>query len=126
MASHSVGMMSAMETKAGGLRLGWIFGPAQVIGIRVSTSGNSNAPDGRDHWPYCYSAVVAGCGIGAGQQYGESDQTASSPKDKPVHPNDLLATVYYALGIDPDTTIYNHLNQPRELVKGKPVTGLWA
>lgn len=100
------------------------FGRSPRIG--VSTSGNSNAPDGRDHWPYCYSAVVAGCGIGAGQQYGESDQTASSPKDKPVHPNDLLATVYYALGIDPDTTIYNHLNQPRELVKGKPVTGLWS
>lgn len=100
------------------------FGRSPRIG--VSTSGNANAPDGRDHWPYCYSAVVAGCGIGAGQQYGESDQTASSPKDKPVHPNDLLATVYYALGIDPDTTIYNHLNQPRELVKGKPVTGLWA
>ena len=100
------------------------FGRSPRIG--VSTSGNSNAPDGRDHWPYCYSAIVAGCGIGAGQQYGESDQTASSPKDKPVHPNDLLATVYYALGIDPDTTIYNHLNQPRELVKGKPVTGLWA
>lgn len=100
------------------------FGRSPRIG--VSTSGNSNAPDGRDHWPYCYSAIVAGCGIGAGQQYGESDQTASSPKDKPVHPNDLLATVYYALGIDPDTTIYNHLNQPRELVKGKPVTGLWS
>ena len=45
---------------------------------------------------------------------------------KPVHPNDLLATVYYALGIDPDTTIYNHLNQPRELVKAKAVTKLFA
>jgi len=51
-------------------------------------------------------------------QYGESDATASSPKEKPVHPNDLLATVYYALGIDPDMEIRNHLNQPRELVKG--------
>ena len=37
------------------------FGRSPRIG--VSTSGNSNAPDGRDHWPYCYSAVVAGCGI---------------------------------------------------------------
>jgi hypothetical protein len=100
------------------------FGRSPRIG--VSTSGNSNAPDGRDHWPYCYSAVVAGCGIAAGAQYGESDPTASSPKEKPVHPNDLLASVYYALGIDPDTEIRNHLNQPRELVKGKPVTELWA
>jgi hypothetical protein len=100
------------------------FGRSPRIG--VSTSGNSNAPDGRDHWPYCYSAVVAGCGIGAGQQYGESDQTASSPKEKPVHPNDLLATIYYALGIDPDMEVLNHLKQPRELVKGKIVADLWA
>jgi hypothetical protein len=100
------------------------FGRSPRMG--VSTSGNSNAPDGRDHWPYCYSGIVAGCGISAGAQYGESDQTASSPKDKPVHPNDLLATVYYALGIDPDMQVLNSLNQPRELVKGKPVVGLWS
>jgi uncharacterized protein (DUF1501 family) len=100
------------------------FGRSPRIG--VSTSGNSNAPDGRDHWPYCYSAVVAGCGIARGAQYGESDDTGSSPKSKPVHPNDLLATTYYALGIDPDMIVLNHLNQPRELVKGKIVTDLWS
>ena len=100
------------------------FGRSPKIG--VSTSGNSNAPDGRDHWPYCYSAVVAGAGIARGVQYGESDATASSPKEKPVHPNDLLATVYYALGVDPDMEIRNHLNQPRELVKGKIVTDLFG
>ena len=100
------------------------FGRSPRMG--VSTSGNTNSPDGRDHWPYCYSAVVAGCGIGRGMQYGESDKTASSPKEKPVHPNDLLATIYYALGIDPDMEIRNHLNQPRELVKGKIITDLWS
>jgi hypothetical protein len=100
------------------------FGRAPRIG--VSTSGNTNAPDGRDHWPYCYSAIVAGCGVGAGMQYGESDGTASSPKDKPVHPNDLLATIYYTLGIDPDMEVLNHLKQPRELVKGKIVRDLWT
>ncbi|MBY0502833.1 MAG: DUF1501 domain-containing protein [Bryobacteraceae bacterium] len=100
------------------------FGRSPKIG--VSTSGNSNAPDGRDHWPYCYSAVVAGAGIARGVQYGESDATASSPKEKPVHPNDLLATVYYALGVDPDMEIRNHLNQPRELVKGKIVSDLFG
>jgi hypothetical protein len=100
------------------------FGRSPRLG--VSTSGNSNAPDGRDHWPYCYSAVVAGAGIARGMQYGESDATASSPKEKPVHPADLLATVYFALGIDPDMEVRNHLNQPRELVKGTPVLGLWS
>src|SRR6266568_2195502 len=100
------------------------FGRSPRLG--VSTSGNSNSPDGRDHWPYCYSAVVAGAGIARGMQYGESDATASSPKEKPVHPADLLATVYFALGIDPNMEIRNHLNQPRELVKGTPVMGLWS
>jgi uncharacterized protein (DUF1501 family) len=100
------------------------FGRSPRMG--VSTSGNTNSPDGRDHWPYCYSAVVAGCGIAQGAQYGESDQTGSSPKDKPVHPNDLLATIYYALGIDPEMEVLNHLKQPRELVKGKIVTDLWG
>ncbi len=100
------------------------FGRSPRMG--VSTSGNSNSPDGRDHWPYCYSAVIAGAGIGRGVQYGESDATASSPKEKPVHPTDLLATIYYALGIDPEMEIRNHLNQPRELVKGKIVADLFA
>src|SRR5436853_1392498 len=49
------------------------FGRSPRLG--VSTSGNSNAPDGRDHWPYCYSAVVAGAGISRARQYGESDAT---------------------------------------------------
>lgn len=100
------------------------FGRSPRMG--VSTSGNTNSPDGRDHWPYCYTALVAGAGIARGSVYGESDATGSAPKEKPVHPNDLLATVYYALGIDPTMEIFNHLNQPRELVKGEPVHGLWS
>ena len=99
------------------------FGRSPRLG--VSTSGNTNSPDGRDHWPYCYTAMVAGAGIPGGRLYGESDATASSPKDKPVHPNDLLATIYYALGVDPNQEIHNHLNQPRDLVKGKPLQDLW-
>ena len=45
----------------------------------VSTSGNNNEDDGRDHWPYCYTAVVAGAGIRRGHVHGRSDQTASAP-----------------------------------------------
>ena len=100
------------------------FGRSPRLGI--STSGNTNAPDGRDHWPYCYTAMVAGAGVSRGQLYGESDETGSSPREKPVHPNDLLATVYFTLGIDPDMEILNHLGQPRELVKGTPLTDLWS
>ncbi len=92
----------------------------------VSTSGNGNSADGRDHWPYCYTSVVAGAGIKRGYVHGKSDATASAPAADPVHPSELLATIYHAFGIDPETIVYNHLNQPRELVKAKAVTQLFA
>ncbi len=92
----------------------------------VSTSGNGNSDDGRDHWPYCYTAVLAGAGIKRGHVHGKSDQTASAPLENPVHPTELLATMYHAVGIHPQTIVYNHLNQPRELVKGEAVTKLFS
>ncbi len=92
----------------------------------VSTSGNGNSADGRDHWPYCYTAVVAGAGIKRGHVHGKSDKTGSAPVDAPVHPGELLATIYHAFGIDPATIVYNHLNQPRELVKAEAVSALFA
>jgi hypothetical protein len=92
----------------------------------VSTSGNGNSDDGRDHWPYCYTGVVAGAGIRRGYVHGKSDKTGSAPVDAPVHPGELLATIYHAFGIDPATLVYNHLNQPREMVKADAVTRLFA
>src|SRR3954462_6730521 len=77
------------------------FGRSPRLG--VSTSGNGNAPDGRDHWPYCYTGLLAGAGVKRGVVYGKSDATASSPAENPVHPTQLLATMYHALGIDPHT-----------------------
>jgi hypothetical protein len=70
--------------------------------------------------------VVAGAGIRRGEMYGKSDETASSPADSPVHPTDLIATIYYALGINPGMEVLNDLKQPRELVKGTPVLKLFA
>jgi len=92
----------------------------------VSTSGNSNTDDGRDHWPYCYTAMIAGAGIKRGYVHGKSDKTASAPTDNPVHPAELLATIYHSVGIKPDTIVHNHLNQPRELVKGEAVSALFS
>ncbi len=100
------------------------FGRSPQKGI--STSGNVNSADGRDHWPYCYTSIVAGAGIKRGYVHGKSDKTGSSPSEDPVHPTELLATMYHAFGIDPETIVYNHLKQPRELVKAKAVTKLFA
>lgn len=92
----------------------------------VSTSGNSNSADGRDHWPYCYTAVVGGAGIKRGYVHGASDKTGSAPADAPVHPTQLLATIYHSFGIEPSTIVLNHLKQPRELVKAEIVEGLFV
>jgi len=92
----------------------------------VSTSGNTNSDDGRDHWPYCYTACMAGAGVKRGYVHGKSDGTGSGPLENPVHPGELLATIYHSVGIDPATIVYNHLNQPRELVKAEVVHGLLA
>ncbi|MBI1915049.1 MAG: DUF1501 domain-containing protein [Planctomycetes bacterium] len=98
------------------------FGRSPQRGL--STSGNVNNDDGRDHWPYCYTACLAGAGVKRGFVYGKSDRTGSAPLENPVHPGDLLATVYHSVGINPSTMVSNHLNQPRELVKGEVLTGL--
>jgi uncharacterized protein (DUF1501 family) len=98
------------------------FGRSPLRG--VSTSGNSNSADGRDHWPYCYTGIIAGAGVRRAHVHGRSDATASAPLENPVHPRDLLATIYHSLGLNPHTIAYNHLNQPRELVQGDVVTGI--
>jgi uncharacterized protein (DUF1501 family) len=100
------------------------FGRSPKRGI--STSGNGNTQDGRDHWPYCYTAVIAGAGIKRGNVHGMSDATGSAPLESPVDPQQLLATIYHAIGLDPLTIVYNHLNQPRELVQAEPVLDLFA
>jgi hypothetical protein len=100
------------------------FGRSPQKGI--STSGNGNSADGRDHWPYCYTACLAGAGIKRGNIHGASDQTGSAPTEDPVHPGELLATSYHAFGIDPTTMVMNHLNQPCELVKAEAVTRLFG
>ncbi|MCE9607523.1 MAG: DUF1501 domain-containing protein [Planctomycetia bacterium] len=92
----------------------------------VSTSGNGNSADGRDHWPYCFTAVVAGGGTKRGYVHGKSDKTASAPLEDVVHPGELLASIYHSFAIDPETIVYNHLNQPRELVKAHAVSKLFA
>ncbi len=60
---------------------------------------------GRDHWPNCYSAMLAGAGIKGGIVYGASDQQAAYVKDRPVCPEDFAATLFHAMGIAPETRI---------------------
>jgi hypothetical protein len=61
--------------------------------------------EGRDHWPHCYSAMLAGGGIHGGMVYGASDKHGAHVKDRPVSPEDFSATVLSALGIAPETRL---------------------
>jgi hypothetical protein len=59
----------------------------------------------RDHWPQCYTALLAGGGTKRGFVYGASDKNGEYPAEKPVKPDDLAATIYHLLGIEPDTMV---------------------
>lgn len=99
------------------------FGRSPKIGAATT---NNVGPGGRDHWPDCYSALIAGGGVRPGEAYGESDRFGAYPKTNPVHPYDLISTIFYALGIDPATEYLDTLNRPRRLVDhGSPVLGLF-
>ncbi|HKI38156.1 MAG TPA: DUF1501 domain-containing protein [Gemmataceae bacterium] len=60
---------------------------------------------GRDHWPSCYSALLAGAGIRGGQVYGASDRTGGYVRDNPVSPENFGATLFQALGVPPETRL---------------------
>ena len=99
------------------------FGRSPKIGAPTT---DNVGPGGRDHWPECYSCLIAGGGVSSGQVYGESDRFAAWPKSSPVHPYDLITTIYHALGIDPTAEYHDSLNRPRRLVEhGQPVLGLF-
>lgn len=80
---------------------------------------NNNA--GRDHWPWVYSLAFAGGGIRPGTIYGASDNSAAYPADLPRGPEDVAATIYHLLGIDPATILHDAENRPHHLVIGKLV-----
>lgn len=85
-----------------------------------------NANQGRDHWGACQSAVLAGGGIRGGRIYGASDKDAAYPTSNPVSPEDMLATIYHALGLPMDGQLHDPLGRPHQLVDGRPLTELFA
>ena len=81
--------------------------------------------EGRDHWPACYSALMAGAGIRGGLVYGSSDKTAAYVKDSPVKPEDFGATLFHALGVAPETRLgADGFTLP--VSAGKPVLNLFG
>lgn len=84
------------------------------------------AQAGREHWPRCYSAVLAGGGVQGGRVYGSSDRFAAYPASDPVGPADISATILWALGVDPAGEVRDPLNRPIRLCAGEPLRPLFA
>lgn len=85
-----------------------------------------NAAQGRDHWGACQTALFAGGGIRGGTVYGSSDRDAAYPRSNPVSPEDLIATVYQALGIPTEIEMRDQLNRPHRLVDGRAIGELFG
>lgn len=103
---------------------------AETLVVATGEMGRTpkaNARWGRDHWSTLFPAVLAGAGIPGGQVYGTSDKDAAYALDNPVSPEDLAATIYHSLGIDPELRVLNAENRPTPIVEGgSPVTALWG
>ncbi len=85
-----------------------------------------NADTGRDHWPGCYSVLMAGGGIRGGQVIGASDNIGAYPKERPTTPADIHATVYAALGYDVKSISYQSSDgRPIALTEGAPMSELF-
>jgi uncharacterized protein (DUF1501 family) len=99
------------------------MGRMPKVGDRRS-GGTAGA--GRDHWTSCMSVLMAGAGIRGGQVVGETDARAELPKDRPIRPEDITKTVYYAMGIQ-DLEAKDKLGRAYNLLdEGKPLTELFA
>lgn len=83
-----------------------------------------NVNTGRDHWPNCFSLVVAGAGVPRGQVVGASDADGMYVKDRPVEVPDFTATIFKKLGIDFQKEYVSNIGRPLKISAGKPLNFL--
>ncbi|HJZ56208.1 MAG TPA: DUF1501 domain-containing protein, partial [Gemmataceae bacterium] len=84
-----------------------------------------NANGGRDHWAGCWTAIVAGGGVKGGRIIGASDKHGTEPQDRPVTPQELVATVFHALGVPQNATIPGPTGEPVAVYPDAPVAELF-
>jgi hypothetical protein len=93
---------------------------------KLGNSAGANGVPGRDHWGHCFSSLFAGAGVRGGQVIGASDKNGAYPATRPYSPGDLGATVYSALGVDPEAEMRDRLNRPIRLYNGEPISPLYT
>jgi uncharacterized protein (DUF1501 family) len=85
-----------------------------------------NKSGGREHWAPCFSALFAGAGVRPGQVIGRSDKNGGYPTTAPYSPDDVGATVYSVLGIDPHAEVRDRLGRPVQLNRGEVISPLFT
>jgi hypothetical protein len=81
---------------------------------------------GRDHWAPCFFGLFAGAGVRGGQVIGKSDKIGAYPITTPYSPNDIGATVYHLLGIDPASEVRDRFGRPVRLNQGQVIQALFT
>lgn len=100
------------------------FGRTPRISNQVGTQTGVMQP-GRDHWPGAMSVLVCGGGMRTGQVVGSTNAKGEAPKDRPLSPNDLWATVYRHLGIDYEHAFPDLSGRPMPILPhGEPIREL--
>jgi uncharacterized protein (DUF1501 family) len=84
-----------------------------------------NAEGGRDHWGPCFTGLFAGAGVQGGKVIGKSDEIAAYPDSVAYSPDDIGATIYSALGIDPHSSVRDRLGRPVHLNTGSVIEALY-
>jgi len=80
-----------------------------------------NKNNSRDHWPSCYTVLLAGGGVKRGYRYGESDRDGAFPMSGAARPDDIAATIFALMGIAPETLMHDALNRPFAITSGTPI-----
>ena len=83
-----------------------------------------NVNNGRDHWPNCFSLVLAGAGVPQGQVVGASDKDGMYVKERPVEVPDLVATIFKKLGVDYEKEYVSNIGRPLRIAVGNPLSFL--
>ncbi len=89
-----------------------------VVMGEMGRSPKVNAKAGRDHWPQCGFCLLTGGGVKPGFVFGATDQHASLPIRDSVSPSDIVATIYFLLGINPHMTVADPLGRPVPIAHG--------
>jgi hypothetical protein len=81
---------------------------------------------GRDHWAPCFFGLFAGAGVRGGQVIGKSDKVGAYPTTQPYSPDDIGATVYHVLGVDPASEVRDRQDRPVQLNRGQVMEALFT